>query len=85
MNYSVAWTQAAQAQLTAVWIRAVNRPAIGGYSLTIDRSLGRDPSDYGESRDEGTRLAFFRPLAVRYHVDEVTRKVTVLSLRWVGR
>jgi hypothetical protein len=49
------------------------------------RILARDPSTQGESRNENTRLAFFRPLCVRNQVDEFTKRVTVMAIKWVGR
>lgn len=85
MNYTVVWRRDAENQLTALWIRAVNKTAIPGYVDQIDRILGRDPHDQGESRNENTRLAFFRPLCVRYRIDEAAKTVTVVSIKWVGR
>ncbi len=84
MNYAVTWHPDALTRLAALWIRSANKEAVTGYVDQIDRSLGREPLDYGESRNEGTRVAFFRPLCVRYHVDESRRAVTVVSIKWVG-
>ncbi|HET6573910.1 MAG TPA: hypothetical protein VFG68_09930 [Fimbriiglobus sp.] len=85
MNYTVAWRREAEDQFTALWIRSVDKNAMTGYMDQIDRILGRDPHDQGESRNENTRLAFFRPLVVRYQIDEATMTVTVVSIKWVGR
>lgn len=62
MNSIVVWRRESESQLIALWIRAVNKEAIAGYVNQIDRILARDPSNQGESRNESTRLAFFRPL-----------------------
>jgi pantothenate kinase-related protein Tda10 len=85
MNYTVVWRREAESQLIAHWIRAANKEAIAGYVDQIDRILARDPSNQGESRNVNTRLAFFRPLCVRYHMDETAKRVTVLAIKWVGR
>lgn len=85
MNYTVVWRREAENQLIALWIRAVNKEAITGYADQIERILARDPHEQGESRNEGTRLAFFRPLCVRYHIDEVAKRVTVVAIKWAGR
>lgn len=85
MNYTVTWRKEAETQLTVLYLRALNKSAIAGYSDQIDRILGRDPLDQGESRNENTRLAFFRPLAVRYAVNDEAKVVTVIAIKWVGR
>ncbi len=85
MNYAVTWERIAEAQLAALWIRSANKSAVTGYIDQIDRALERDPHGQGESRNAGTRLAFFRPLAVRFHVDDTRRVVTVTAVKWVGR
>lgn len=84
MKYTVAWEAAAETQLAALWIRAADKSSVTGCIDRIDRSLERDPHAEGESRNAGTRLAFFRPLAVRYHVDDAKRTVTVTAVKWVG-
>jgi hypothetical protein len=85
MNYTVVWRREAEDQFTALWIRSVNKNAMTGYMDQIDRILEQDPHDQGESRNENTRLAFFRPLCVRYQIDEPAKTVTVVSIKWVGR
>ena len=85
MNYTVVWRQRAQAQLTAIWIRAANKEAIAGYSDQIDRILSRNPGDQGESRANGFRLWFNRPVSVLFQIDEPNRTVHVTAIKWVGR
>lgn len=85
MKYTVVWRKEAEAQLAALWIRAVDQAEMTSRADEIDRALERDPHGAGESRNEGTRLAFFRPLAVRFRVDDAQMAVTVMSVRWVGR
>jgi hypothetical protein len=85
MNYTVVWRREAEAQLMTLWLRALNKSAIAGYVEQIDRILQRDPHEQGESRNENTRLAFFRPLCVRYQIDEPAKRVYVVSIKWVGR
>ena len=69
----------------AMWIRAANKDAIVGYVDQIDRILSREPLEQGESREHNIRLAFFRPVCVWYLIDESTKIVLILSIRWVGR
>ncbi len=85
MNYTAVWRREAEAQLMTLWLRALNKTAVAGYVEQIDRILQRDPHEQGESRNENTQLAFFRPLCVRYQIDDAARTVTVVSIKWVGR
>ncbi len=85
MNYTAVWRREAEAQLMTLWLRALNKTAVAGYVEQIDRILQRNPHGQGESRNENTRLAFFRPLCVRYQIDDAARTVTVVSIKWVGR
>ena len=82
---TVTWRREAEDQLMVLWIRASNKEAITGYAQQIESILGRNPNEQGESRNAGTRLAFFRPLCVRYLVDEENKRVSVIALKWVGR
>ncbi len=84
-RFQVQWHADAENQLMAMWIRAANKDAIVGYIDQIDRILSRDPLEQGESREDNIRLAFFRPICVRYLVDESLRIVLILTIRWVGR
>ena len=84
-RYQVQWHEAAENQLMAMWIRSANKDAITGYVDQIDRILARDPLEQGESREANIRLAFFRPVCVRYLVDETLRIVLIQTIRWVGR
>ena len=85
MNYFVKWRSEAEVQLIVLWIRAVNKQAITAFVDQIERILERDPHGQGESRNENTRLAFFRPLCVRYLVDDTTQTVMIVGIKWVGR
>ena len=84
MNYTVTWEEAAETQLATLWLQATDKSAVAGYIDQMDRVLGRDPKGAGESRNETTRIAFFRPLVVRFHIDETLKIVTVTAVRWVG-
>ena len=85
MNYRVVWLRRAAAQLMALWLRAANKEAVAGYAEQIDRILGRNPLDQGESRLGTVRLWFHRPISVLFRVDESAMRVTVMAIRWVGR
>jgi hypothetical protein len=85
MNYTVEWLREAENQVMVLWLRSADKNAVTHYVDQLDKLLARNPLDHGESRSLGMRLAFFRPLCVRYHVDENAKKVTVMAIRWVGR
>ena len=85
MNYTVTWLRTAEQQLATLWLRAMGKDAIAGYVDQIDRILARDPLNQGESRNNRSRIAFFRPLCVRFVVDDIAKRVFVTSIKWVGR
>jgi hypothetical protein len=83
--YTVVWLRVAEAQLTALWIRAANKEAVAGYAEQIDRILARNPADQGESRVGNVRLWFHRPISVLFQIEETSKRVTVMEVKWVGR
>lgn len=85
MSYRVVWRPRAISQLTDLWVRSTNRDALNGYAQQIDRILERDPHEQGESRADNYRLWFRRPLSVLFQIDEPTRTVFVVAVKWVGR
>jgi hypothetical protein len=85
MNYRVVWRRRAESQLIALWLRAANKYAITGYAEQIDRILERNPIDQGESRVGNVRLWFHRPISVLFQIDESSKLVTVMAIKWVGR
>lgn len=42
-NYALSWRPEAEAQLMAIWIRAMNKDAITGYINQIESILARNP------------------------------------------
>jgi hypothetical protein len=65
--------------------RYCRTPAITAASREIDRRLAIDPMSEGESRPDGTRIAFEFPLTVRFEVSPDGQVVTVLHVRQYGR
>lgn len=45
-----------------------------------ERRLSQDPLNEGESRDEGQRCTFIRPLFLTFMVDLDTQRVTVVNI-----
>lgn len=77
MKWTVVWKPAAQHDLTAIWLKALNRQAVTRTSAELDRLLQRDPLNLGESREGNERVVFVLPLAIRYQVSEADRLVAV--------
>ncbi|HYT90168.1 MAG TPA: hypothetical protein VEL76_15780 [Gemmataceae bacterium] len=81
--WRVDWLQTALDELTVGWTQANStlRQAITAASHQIDQQLSRNPSSEGESREGGTRIAFFPPLSITFKVDEDAQVVTVAHVR----
>jgi hypothetical protein len=50
MKWTVIYQPNAADELAAIWLAATNRQAIAGVANLIDRQLGHDPLNAGESR-----------------------------------
>ncbi len=81
--FRVAWLQSALDELTATWLEADSalRQAITAASHWIDAQLSKAPSQEGESREGGTRIAFIPPLSITFEVDEDAQVVMVAHVR----
>jgi plasmid stabilization system protein ParE len=82
MNYTVVWTPTAEADLTTLWINALDRAAVAAAADEMDHRLAHDPLTEGESRSGITRILFVPPLVILYDVLEEDRLVSVWA---VGR
>jgi hypothetical protein len=84
MTYRVLWRPPASNALLVNFMRAADKPAMFAASREIERVLGTDPHGAGESRSDGIRMTFVRPLVVLYSIDEPNMIVYVERLQWVG-
>jgi hypothetical protein len=77
MTYSVEWLPDAEDELAAIWLNADDRPAVTFAANTIDRLLQTNPDAQGESRPNGRRILFCKPLGVLFRVFAQQRRVQV--------
>ena len=82
MNYTVVWKPEAERNLASIWNRSSNRNAVTSATHVIDQTLGTAPQDAGESREEGFRVLFVRPLGVMFEVSPDDRTVRVVTV-WI--
>lgn len=80
MKWTVVWDSAAEAELAELWFDAAQRQKIANAANEIDRQLGADPQDAGESRDKGRRILLVTPLGVTFRVFASDRHVRVLDV-----
>ena len=87
MKYDLEWDPAAENELTNIWVPADSdlRLAVTQAAHVIDRLLTKDPLSQSESRPDGRRILFERPLAVTYEVIEESRLVRVLHVWRIKR
>jgi hypothetical protein len=81
MKYTVVWKPSAQRRLAEIWMSTSDRAAIARTADDIDRMLGTQPLQIGESREVNSRILVEPPLAVVYDVSPDDRLVSVLSVR----
>lgn len=84
MSFTVAWDQAAEDMLTALWLDARDRGAISEAVDHLEQALRMNPLELGESRSHGFRLVFHGPLIFLIHVDVVLKTVHIVDL-WRSR
>ena len=78
MKYTVTWKPEAHRRLTELWTDAPDRAAISAATNEIDKRLGSNPLDEGESRDAGRRILLVSPLGVYFTVRDEDRLVMVI-------
>lgn len=84
MSYSVDWTPQALSQLGALWMHyAAHQRAITAAQARIDRSLAADPLRFGTVLSEGLYVINVHPLRAAYEVEDVNRRVKVVSVSWL--
>ena len=78
MTYRVDWQPAAEAELTTVYLRALNHNAVTRASHALDVELGIDPLRFGRPRDSSVnRTAAVPPLGIDFEVIEDDKRVIV--------
>lgn len=80
MKYTVIWTDEAEVELAAIWVRSGDRDAIANAADFLESELAQDPVNLGESRPNGQRIAHALPLGIRFQIREQDRLVEVLAV-----
>lgn len=80
MNYTVVWKPEAERHLATIWNQSPDRNGVARATHIIDQTLGTGPQEAGESREEGFRVLFVRPLGVMFEVSPDDRKVRVVTV-----
>ncbi|HJZ54624.1 MAG TPA: hypothetical protein VKE74_06675 [Gemmataceae bacterium] len=85
MTYSVSWTATALNQLAAIWNDAADRNAVTAASHWLEQTIGRQPLDFGESRQASVvRVGYRPPLGIEFAVIEDDKKVRVIRVWAAG-
>lgn len=80
MNWDVYWAPVAENELATLWLNPAMRQLVTVASQRIDERLAFNGIEEGESRPGVYRITFEAPLGVLFHVDESTRRVTVVHV-----
>ena len=68
MKWRVRWLRTPLGDLASIWMASSDRAAVTAAAAEIDRLLGLDPEQQGESRPGGRRIMFEMPLGVFFRV-----------------
>lgn len=68
MKFTVNWHHDAEHELTRIWLGARDRQRITAATEEIDSLLRTNPEQQGESRADGRRVLFEKPLGVVFRV-----------------
>jgi hypothetical protein len=85
MTFRVLWTPDAEERLEQLLQAAADATAVAGAARAIDGQLLAAPSEFGESRYEGMRVGFERPLGVQFEVMDDVRTVIVHDVWRIDR
>jgi plasmid stabilization system protein ParE len=80
MKYTVTWKPEAERHLATIWSQTKDRNAMSKAAHVIDKMLGTNPEEVGESREEGFRVLFERPLGVMFAISPDDRTVLVVTV-----
>lgn len=80
MKYTVTWKPEADRRLATIWSKTKDRNAVSKAAHDIDKMLGMNPEGVGESREEGFRILFERPLGVEFVISPDDRTVRVVAV-----
>ena len=80
MRYIVEWNDDVVREYQAIHEVAPDPGKVYRAVEAIDEELQDDPAVKGESRPDGLRITFAKPIGVLYHVVEAKRKVFVVGI-----
>ncbi len=80
MKYTVTWKPEAERRLAAIWSQTTDRSAVSKAAHVIDRALGVNPEELGESREEGFRVFLEHPQGVMFATSPDDRIVLVVAV-----
>ena len=85
MSYTVSWRPEAEQLLADIWLNAGDPNAVTDAANALDKALADDPTDLGESRPVGQRVAYSMPLGIRFVVHKAQRHVRVVGVWYVKK
>jgi hypothetical protein len=85
MKFTVDWTVDADSQMTEMWLQSSKRTEFTKSIRYLERLLGTNADNEGESRDGGYRILFYGPFAAYYRVSLENLQVVIASIGWSGQ
>jgi plasmid stabilization system protein ParE len=85
MTYRVFWSPRAEQRLEEIAFAAADPKAVAAAARIIDERLVHDPRSFGESREENTRIAFYKMLGVEFEMLDDVQTVIVFDVWRIRR
>lgn len=84
MRFTVVWWQAADDELTRLWLNSADRAAITNATHELDQLLSTSAPNAGAEVHEGLRAIEVGPRHLQFSVEEADRIVRVWTVRLVS-
>jgi hypothetical protein len=85
MKFTVVWKAPAKVRLAEIWLAADDRAAVTRAANRLDELLKADPFAQGESREAEFRVAFEKPLAIKFAVSQSDLMVAIAEVWAIKR
>ena len=83
MNFTVTWTEEADELLCELFLAVPEPDEFSRLINAIERELGRNPENVGESRDGSMRVVMQDNVGILFEISHADRSVQVIHIGWL--
>ena len=81
MKYRVDWKSETEEDLARIWLASKIPTQVAAAAKRLSRLLELHGDIAGESREDNHRIAFDRPLLIRYRIEPSTMTISIYEVR----